>query len=418
MKLLKILTLCMMSAASLTAGDIYVIKFKGAINPISANYIEKRIALAEAEQAELVIIQMDTPGGLDISMRQIVQKILDSKVTVVTQVYPKGARAASAGLFVALASDYVAMSEGTNLGAAHPVLIGGGAVGEKITNDAAAYIRSLAEKNGKNAVWAEDAVRKSVSITETEALKQNVSDLISSTTEDLTEKLDGKKVKRLGKELKLKGLRVIEQKMSFWEKTLQVIGDPDIAYILLILGIFGIIFEFTAPGTFAPGVIGGICIILALTAMGSIPISVAGAVFIALAFVLFIMELKITSYGLLGAGGILSLIVGSLMLFNPLAPYFRISLLSVITMVIASSGLFAFLIFLGVASMKNKVVSGSQVLINAAGEVKSALSPSGIVHVNNEDWSAEAKDGEKIKKGEKIVVVEVDGAKLIVKRKS
>ena len=341
------------------------------------------------------------------------------KVPVVTQVYPKGARAASAGLFVALASDYIAMAGGTNLGAAHPVYIDGGTVSEKITNDAAAFIRALAEKKGKNAAWAEDAVRKSVSVTESEALKLKVADLTADSAEELIGKIDGKIIERFkkGQKLALKGKALRHIKMSFWETTLQTAGDPDIVYMLLILGIFGIIFEFTAPGTFAPGVIGGSCLILALVSMGSISISFAGASFLALAFVLFIMELKTPAHGLLGLGGILSLLAGSLMLFNPIAPYFKISLPLVIIMAALVGGLFVLLISLGLSSMKGKAVSGGESLLGAFGEVKTDLAPVGIVHVKNEDWSAETDEEGGIKKGEKIIVKAVTGATLIVGRK-
>ena len=404
----------------LSAGEIFVIKLKGSINPVSAAYLESRITQAEEEHAEMVIIQLDTPGGLDLSMRKMVQKVLDSKVPVITQVYPKGARAASAGLFVALASDYVAMAGGTNLGAAHPIYLDGGKVSEKITNDAAAFIRSLADKRGKNSAWAEEAVRKSVSITETEALKLNVADIVADSAEEIINKIDGKELKRLnGKQkLDLKGKTLKRIKMSFWETALQLAGDPNIVYVLLIVGIFGIIFEFTSPGTFAPGVIGGICLILALFSMGSISISFAGASFLVLAFVLLTMELMTPTHGILGIGGVLCLLAGSLMLFNPLAPYFRISLPVVILMAVLVVGFFLFLVSLGLTSMKGKVVSGTKSLIGVFGEVRTDLAPVGIVYAKNEDWSAQTADGSELKKGEKIVVIAVEGAKLIVERKN
>ncbi|OGF51085.1 MAG: hypothetical protein A2044_07560 [Candidatus Firestonebacteria bacterium GWA2_43_8] len=416
MKALKAFLFFAVMSLGLFAGEVYVIQFNGVINPISAAYLENRISEAEEMKAELVIIQIDTPGGLDISMRKIVQKILDSKVPVVTQVYPKGARAASAGLFVAMASDYVAMADGTNMGAAHPIYIDGGTVSEKITNDAAAYIRSLAEKRGKNMVWVEEAVRKSVSITETEAVKLKVADTISDTAEDLIEKLDGKTLKCIKGEikLKLKGSTVKKIKMSGWEAVLHVIGDPNIAYILLILGVFGLIFEFTAPGTFIPGITGGVFIILALYSMGSISVSFAGAAFLLLAFMLFVLEIKTPSHGLIGAGGLLSLILGSLLIFNPMAPYFRISLPVVITMVVLTGGFFAFIIIIGVTALRSKAVSGIASLIGAEGTVKTDMNPAGIVLVSNEDWSAETEDGSSLKKGDKITVISVNGTKLKV----
>jgi len=419
LKILKTVALLFLLVSLVTAGEIFIIKFKGVINPVSAAYLEKEITRAEAKQAELVIIQLDTPGGLQLSMRKVVQKILASKVPVVTQVYPRGARAASAGLFIALASDYAAMAAGTNLGAAHPIYINGGKVSEKITNDAAAFIRSLAEKRGRNAVWAEEAVRNSVSITETEALKLNVTDFLADTAEEIILKIDGKAVPRLnGKQkLALKGKALMQIKMSGWETALQTAGDPDIVYMLFILGIFGIIFEFIAPGSFVPGLLGSSCLLVALVSMGSISISIAGASFLALAFILIILELKTPAHGTLGILGLLSMLLGSFMLFNPLAPYFKISLPLVILMVVLIGGLFALLVYLGIASMKGKAISGRESLPGAFGEVKTELAPAGIVYVQNEDWSAESADGTAIGKGEKVVVIEVVGAKIIVERK-
>jgi len=413
LKVILFLALCL----NIFAGDIYVVELKGVLNPVSASYLENRLAAAEEQKAELVIIQLDTPGGLDSSMRRMVQKILDCKVPVVTQIYPKGARAASAGLFVAMASDYVAMARGTNLGAAHPIYISGGTVSEKITNDAAAYIRTLAEKRGRNMVWAEEAVRKSVAITETEAVKLKVAEGVADTAEELIAKLDGKILKRLNGEVKLnlKNAPLKKLHMDGWELVLHLIGDPNIAYILLILGIFGLIFEFTAPGTFIPGITGGVFIVLSLYSMGSISINFAGAAFLLLAFMLFVLEIKTPSHGFIGLAGILSLILGSFIIFSPLAPYFRISWAVVLTVVLLTGCFFAFIITIGVKALKSKAVSGIASLLGAQGEVKTTLNPSGIVIVNKEDWSAETFDGSELKRGEKITVVSMDGAKLKVK---
>ena len=266
-------------------------------------------------------------------------------------------------------------------------------------------------------VWVEEAVRKSVSITETEAVKLKVADTVADTAEELIGQLDGKILKRLKGEVKLKlnGAAVKKTGMSGWEVVLHVIGDPNIAYILLILGVFGLIFEFTSPGTFVPGITGGVFIILSLYSMGSISVSFAGAAFLLLAFMLFILEIKTPSHGLIGIAGLLSFVLGSFLIYNPLAPYFRISLPVVITMILLVGGFFAFIITIGVAALKGKAVSGIAALLGADGQVKTDMKPSGIVLVNNEEWSAETVDGQNLAKAEKITVVAVDGTKLKVK---
>lgn len=415
-KVIFLLTLFFAGAAH--AKDVVVLQLNGVINPISASYIVRGITEAENMKAECVIIQMDTPGGLDTSMREIVQKILNSKIPVIAYVYPKGARSASAGLFIALSSDYIDMASSTNLGAAHPVDMSGKSASEKITNDAAAYIRSIAEKRGRDIKWAEQAVRQSVSITETEALNKKIIDSVSNSIFELLGKLDGKKIKRLKGDivLNVKDAEVKYIKMSGRESLFHVLGDPNVVYVLFLLGIYGLIYELAAPGFGFPGIIGAICIILALVSFGSLPVSFAGIALIILAVVLFVLEIKAPTHGALAFGGVVSLVLGSLLIFNPMMPYFRISLTVVFTMVILTTAFFILVISIGIAGLKGKVVIGVQSLIGAIGEVKVKIDPVGIVYVNNEDWSAESFDGTPVKKGEFVKVKEVKGIKLIVEQ--
>jgi membrane-bound serine protease (ClpP class) len=418
MKMLKIISvLIFLSFIGITeAKQVVVLQFSGVINPMASEYIIRGINTAENEKAECVIIQMDTPGGLDTSMRSIVQKILDSKVPVVVHVYPKGARAASAGLFIAMASDFIAMASQTNLGAAHPVDISGKTASDKITNDAAAYIRTLAKSRGRDEKWAEKAVKESVSITELEALNKKIIDAVADDIHSLIVKLDGQKVQRLKGDivLNLKDAEIKYIKMSKREGFFHVLGDPNVAYVLFIIGIYGLIYELASPGIGLAGIAGAICILLALVSFGSLPINYAGFALLILAIVLFILEIKAPTHGALAVGGIVSLFIGSFLLFNPMVPYFRISMTVVITMLILTVVFFVIIISIGIASLKGKVVTGVSSLVNSIGEVKVKIDPEGIVFVNNEDWSAISSSGKTIRKGEKVRVVSVEGVKLVV----
>lgn len=397
---------------------VYVLKFSGMINPMSANYITRGITKAEKENAEAVIIALDTPGGLDKSMRTIVQKIMNSSVPVIVYVYPKGARAASAGVFIALASDIVGMSPGTNIGAAHPVDLAGKIASKKITNDAAAYIRSIAEKRKRNPAWAERSVTQSVSITETEALSMGITDVIADDISSLLAKIDGKEVSLAGRYKKIlntKDAKVINIEMSVREKLFNALGDPNIAYVLFMIGTYGLIYELASPGAIFPGVIGGICIILALVAFESLSASLAALFLIILAAILFILEVKIVSHGVLTMGGIISLLLGSLLLFSPQLPYFRLSITLIIGTVIMTSLFFIFIVSKGILAQKRKVESGFEGLIDKIGEAKTDILNEGRVYVGGEDWSAYTEN-EKIEKGEKIKVVSIDGIRLKVKK--
>src|SRR3972149_209306 len=312
--LLILLTLLCPSPASLEEPrrEVLVITLSGVINPVASEYIGKSIKIANEKKVEVLVIELDTPGGLDTSMRNIVKDIIGSEVPVVVYVSPSGSRAASAGVFITLAAHIAAMAPGTNIGAAHPVGIGekmDKVMAEKATNDAAAYIKSLAERNGRNAKWAADAVRKSISATEEEALKEGVIDLVSKDLNSLLSDIDGKKVRTVmgEKGLNTAKANIIREGMGLRHRILDLISDPNVAYILMLLGFYGLFFELTNPGAIFPGVLGGICLILAFYAFQTLPVNYAGLLLILLAIILFILESQIISNGVLAIGGVIAM---------------------------------------------------------------------------------------------------------------
>jgi membrane-bound serine protease (ClpP class) len=402
-------------------GDVLVITFSGVINPVAAEYINKSINKAAAMKAEALIIKLDTPGGLDTSMRSIVKDIIRSDVPVVVYVSPSGSRAASAGTFITMAAHIAAMSPGTTIGAAHPVAVGqrmDEAVIEKAVSDAAAYIKSIAEQRGRNARWAEDAVRKSISATETEALKENVIDLVAKDINELLSAIDGKTVKTAAEDkvLNTANAKLVQHEMGFRLKVLDIISNPTIAYILMLLGFYGLFFELTSPGSIFPGVFGAICLILAFYAFQTLPVNYAGILLIALGIILFILEAILTSYGLLTIGGIVSLVMGSLMLFEYPLPLFRLYLPVVLAAAIITALFFIVTLKLALKAHKRKPVTGIEGIRGEEGIAKADITPErgGMVIVHGEYWSAYSD--EVIHKGEQILVEDVKGLKVKVRK--
>lgn len=405
---------------------VYVIKVEGTINPATAEYIVNSIEKAEKEGAECLVIQLDTPGGLLESTRTIVKAILSANIPVVVYVYPSGARAGSAGVFITLSAHIAAMAPGTNIGAAHPVGLGGTdtskVMWEKITNDAAAFVRTIAEKRKRNVKWAEKAVRESISSTETEALKENVIDLIAKNMDELLEKIDGMKVEIATGEkvLHTKGAEQKFVEMNWREKLLALISDPNIAYILLMLGIYGVLFELYNPGSIFPGVIGAICLILAFYSLQALPINYAGLALILLGIILLILELKITSHGLLTIGGVISLLLGSIMLINSPFEFMQISLTVIITAVALTVLFFMFAIGMALRAQRRKPTTGMEGIIGEVGVALTHFKPtkdgvaSGQVRVHGEIWKAISKD--KINKDEEIIVKGMKGLTLEVEK--
>src|SRR4030095_12355720 len=385
------------TAYSQSGETVYHIKIDGSINPSSADYIHKAIQEAKNKNANCLIIELNTPGGLLKSTRYIVSDLLTSEVPVVVYVSPSGAQAGSAGVFITLAANIAAMAPGTNIGASHPVGMDGqqdSIMSEKATNDAAAFIRSISEKRNRNVEWAEDAVRRSVSITENEALEKKVIDFVAKDMNELMILIDGREVETsAGKKIiKTKGAGCVEVEEGCFHKFLGIVSDPNIAYILMMLGIWGILLEFYHPGAILPGVVGGMCIILGLYGLHTLPINFAGLALIILAIILFIAEIKITSYGMLTVAGVISLFLGSMMLIdidNPLEKTVEISLSVIITTVIIISALFILLGWLVVRAHKRKVVTGTEGLIGDIAEVtKDITDVYGLVKMRGEIWRA------------------------------
>ena len=407
-------------SSSLFAQTVVSMKIDGTINPVTADFIHNGIEKAKNEKAECLIIHLNTPGGLLKSTRIIVSDMLESTVPVIVYVSPAGAHAGSAGVFITLAANIAAMAPGTNIGAAHPVTMQGQmdtTMNEKVTNDAAAFIRTIAEKRNRNKVWAERAVRRSYSYTETEALQDSAIDLIAKNEQELLAMIDGKVVKLSSgtKTLHTSSATIAEHKMSFLEKMLDIISDPNIAYILLLLGMYGVLFELYSPGAILPGIVGVIALILSFYSMHTLPVNYAGLALIVFAIILFLLGIKIVSHGVLAIGGIISLLLGSMMLIKsgPSLEFARISRSVIISATAVTALFFLFVVGVGIKAQRRKVVTGVEGLTGATGEVMEMLAPSGTVKVQGETWNAESLGGT-ISKGEKVRIKEMKNLKLYV----
>jgi membrane-bound serine protease (ClpP class) len=403
----KLLVATLLLAPALASAAIIQIKVDAMIHPVTAEYIVQTLDQADRDRADLVILTLDTPGGLDESMRAIVTRIVNARTPVAAFVAPSGARAASAGFVIALACDIFAMAPGTSTGAAHPVGLSFTGQGldktmeEKVTNDAAAYVRSIAEKRGRNVRMAEDAVRKSLSYTEQEALAGGLIDLVANNTEDLIARLDGRTIKRFDGEtqvLHLEGQPLVERPMTFRQRFLLTIANPNLAFIFLLIGLVGLYFEFAHPGAILPGVLGGICLLLAVFAFQILPINYVGLGLILLALILFILEIKVQSFGMLAVGGIIAMIIGALMLIKAPIPEMRPSLYYVLPVVIAVSVIILFLLTLVFRAHARRATTGREGMIGETGTARTDLSPAGKVFVH----------------GDPVRVVEVRGLKLRV----
>lgn len=429
MKLLKrqilILVLFLLVTATCAiaqdARRVLMISVDGSINPSSADYVISGIERARETGAECLIIKLNTPGGLLASTRTIVTGMLEADVPVIIFVYPDGAQAASAGVFITLASHVAVMAPATNIGAAHPVSMQGGQDSimiEKATNDAAAFIRTISEERSRNVQWAEDAVRKSISITASEALKEGVIDTIADSLDDLLEKLNGWRVNLPSgtRTIQTENAEIVELEMTFRQKLLNMISDPNIAYILLMVGIYGLLFELYSPGTIFPGVTGAISLILAFYSLQTLPVNYAGVAFIILAIILFLVEIKVVSYGLLTIGGVISLILGSIMLIetDSALDVMKISWQIIVFIVLLTVAFFAFAIGMAARAQKRKPTTGWDGMIGETGNAISDLNPAGQISIHGEIWNAESHDGSTIANGAKVVVKRVSNLKLIV----
>ncbi|MFZ3106882.1 MAG: nodulation protein NfeD [Candidatus Hydromicrobium sp.] len=401
--------------------NFYICEIKDIIDPPISNHLRKCLKKSLDSGYGLIIL-MDTPGGLEASMREIIMDILNTNIPVIVFVYPEGARAASAGVFITYASDLAAMGPSTSIGAAHPVNLGGEQqisqdMLDKVTNDSVSFIKNLAESRGRNADWAEKAVRESVSITAAEALELEVIDLTASNIEDLLEKIDGRVIEKSGKTflINAKIARTEKIEMSFISRFLHIIVNPNIAYILFIIGIFGIIYEFSQPGLGISGAIGVLFLILGFYAFSILPINYAGLALIILAIILFILDIALGLGGILSIAGAASLLIGSFLLIDSDAPYLKIATSLIISASVIVSGFLIIVIRAVYKVHRQKPVTGEAGITGETAVVCQDLNPQGLVKVYGEIWKAVSEDGKKIKKGQEVKIISLKNLTLMVK---
>jgi len=420
---ISLTTLLLFFCGKVPAQVVHTLIVDATINPATAEYIHEGITRAAEAEAECLIILLNTPGGLLSSTREIVTDLLTASIPIIVYVSPAGAQSASAGAFITLAAHIAAMAPGTNIGAAHPVGMQGSEpdsiMNEKATNDAAAFIRTISEKRHRNIRWAEDAVRKSLSYTETEAIRDSVIDVIAPTVETLLDSVHGWTIELNGetKTLTTRNAEIVYHEMGLKYKILDTLSDPNIAYIFLLLGIYGLLFELYNPGSILPGVVGAICIILAFYSLNTLPINYAGLALIIIGIILFVLEIKVTSYGMLTVGGIISLFLGSIMLIDTESPleFFSISWSIIIPGVLLTTAFFIFAIGMGLRAQRRKPTTGVEGIIGEKGKAISELNPDGQVLVHGEIWNATSLEG-KIKSGTEILVERIENLRLTVRK--
>jgi membrane-bound serine protease (ClpP class) len=398
--------------------SVLVATYDGVINPVTAEYVHDALASAENTKAPALILRLNTPGGLDTSMRLIIQDITGAAIPVIVYVSPSSGRAASAGVFITMAAHIAAMAPGTNIGAAHPVVMGGSEMDktmkEKIENDSVAYIKSIAAQRGRNVAWAEDAVRKSLSVTEREALTLKIIDLVAEDIPALLKQLDGRTISlQTGPTvLHTADTAVREFPMGLRLEFLKTLSDPNIAYLLMTIGTIGIIAELYNPGAILPGVVGAISLILAFYSFQSLPVNYAGVLLFLLGILFFILEASMTSYGLLGIGGTISMLLGSVMLIKTDAEFLQISWSVILPVVALAAGFSLFMVGMGVKAMRRRPVTGREEMVGLVGIVKTALAPHGQLAVHGELWEAVSK--QPLQPGDEAEIIRMDGLRLHV----
>jgi membrane-bound serine protease (ClpP class) len=419
--LLASAALLSLAGPAAAARSVSLIELDSAITPVTVRLLASAIDRAQAEGSQALIVQLNTPGGLERSMRSMVQSILGSPIPVIVYVAPGGARAASAGVFITMAAHVAVMAPATNIGAAHPVAVGGGGDKEmlkKVENDAAAFARTIATERGRNAEWAEKAVRSSVSATEREAVKLKIVDLVAESVPDLLTKIDGRAVKTSRGQVTLatKDAPVTVIEVRFRDRFLALISDPNIAYLLMMAGMLGIFFELSNPGAILPGVIGGICLILAFYAFQSLPVNWAGLLLVLFGVVLLIAEVKVVSHGVLAIGGVIAMLLGSLMLYDsPETTGIRLSWYVMIPAVGTTAALVFFAVSMGIRALYRPSVTGESAMVGRLGVARSALAPEGQVMIDGELWRALSQDGT-VAAGDPVKVAAIDGLTLKVTR--
>jgi membrane-bound serine protease (ClpP class) len=406
--------------AAAAARQALVLEIDGPIGPASADYLVRELRAAKPSEVGIIVLRMNTPGGLDTSMRAMISAILASPIPVATYVAPQGARAASAGTYIAYSSAIAAMAPGTNIGAATPIRLGAGAAApadtetRKVINDAAAYIRSLADLSGRNADWAVEAVRTAASIPASEALKLHVIDAIADDVPDLLRKIDGRTVKIAGRSeiLTTAGLAIVTVAPDWRTELLAIITDPNVAFILMLIGVYGLIFEFLSPGAVVPGLVGIICLLLALYALNFLPINYAGAGLVLLGAILLLVEAHIGAFGVIGIAGIAAFVIGSIMMFPAGVPGFELSRWVIVQTVIATGALFVLVLGVMLQARRRVVIAGMRALLGAEGEALSWQGQQGRILVKGERWRARA--AAPVRRGTRVKVVDRDGLILVV----
>ncbi len=398
------------------ADRILITRIEGAIQPMSAEAVNGAVDRAEAQGYRALVLEIDTPGGLEASMRQIVKRMLASRVPILTWVMPSGARAASAGVFVTMAGDVAAMAPGTNIGAATPVNLQGGmdsTLARKATSDAAAFARTVADQRHRNREWAERAVREAVAASDREAVDLGVVDFVASSLEDLLDQADGMTWTRdsVERALEVKGLPADRIEPTLRQRVLGVLADPNIAYLLMMLGFYGVLFELQNPGAVLPGVVGGICLILAFLSLATLPVNYAGVALIILAIAFFLAEVKVTSHGVLATGGVVALVLGSLILFP--GQGLRLSWAIIGGATAATAVFFLFIVGKGLGAQRRKVTTGQQGLVGTRAVVVERIAPAGRVRVGGEMWNAVSDAA--VDAGREVVITGVDGLTLRVR---
>ncbi len=400
------------------AEDIVVASYEGVINPVAAEYLHDALAFAQSSNAQALIFKLDTPGGLDTSMRLMIKDMTASPIPVIVFVAPSGGRAASAGVFITIAAHVAAMAPGTNIGAAHPVAMGGGEMDntmkEKVENDAVAYLKSLAEQHGRNVSWAEDAVRKSVSATEQEALKLKIIDVVAEDIPALLKHLQGKKIALPHGSITFSSetATLREFPMGTRLELLKILSDPNIAYLLMSIGTIGIMAELYSPGAILPGIIGAISLILAFYSLQSLPVNYAGVLLVILGVVFLLLEISVTSYGLLALGGLAAMTLGGLLLIKSDAPFLQVSLSFLLPTVMTIGGLIGIIAWTAFKSNRGRPVTGVEGMIGSIGIAKTDLNPRGQITVQGEIWEAVSQTP--IRKGETAEVMSVEGLTVTV----
>ncbi len=413
--------LALIAAGAASANDrplVRVMSIEGPISPVTAEALVREVDRAEREGISALVVELDTPGGLETSMRVMVKRMLASRTPILVYVTPSGARAASAGVFIVLAAQVAAMAPGTNIGAATPVGLQGGmdsTLSRKATSDAAAFARTIAAQRHRNAAWAERAVRRAVAASETEALELDVIDLVSTDLDHLLAAADGRQVEAAGRKMRLRtsGASVERVVPGFRQRLLAVLADPNVAYILLMLGFYGLLFELQNPGAILPGVVGAICLVLAFLALSTLPVNYAGVALILLALVFFVAEIKVTSHGILAAGGVLALLLGSLILFKGPGEFARVSWPVLLGGTLSTAAFFLLIVGKGLAAQRRPVRAGREAMSGSRAEALSRCAPRGRVFVHGEAWNAWSESP--VEAGEEVEVVSVEGLTLRVR---